>query len=507
MATLSKRRTQSLQEARNFIAALSDNSAYLFIGRPQVWEPGGSSSSSSNSDSAQPGIQETVESYYDVWRNMYGAKKIAASDAALMIDYSLWASSNTYTMYDHEVELLTAGDTTEHWIASDDSDDYVIYKCISNGAFGVSCSGKTTSVDPVSSAGTGSTIPEPGADGYRWKPMYVIEDYATNKFISATTDMIPVFEISAGGSIQSTISAAATDGAINHIQVTNEGSGYTSPPTVTITGDGTGATAVAVVTGISSSSSSAAGSSSSSGFTCPDTSSSSSSSAATSSSSSSSAAACTEVDNTVTRIIVTNPGSGYTWANIELSGGSGSGAAARAMIEPKWGHGYSAVDEFMPFKVAVVVDIDRDEGGKIPTANDFRQFGIVINPTKKNSKTVATANAYDQTYTLNITDSGSGLTSGSYVNDQIITGSESGATGFVVSWTASTASTGVLKLTTVDKDFEVADEINGDSAITVTSIVEQELEPGSGQIVMADNFSAVQRDENGLERVSLVFTF
>ena len=87
-------------------------------------------------------------------------------------------------------------------------------------------------------------------------------------------------------------------GLVNKITITNEGSGYTSDPTVTISGGGgSGATA---------------------------------------------RAERDENDEKLFRIVVTNPGSGYTSApTVTISGGSGSGATATAEVSsgPTWNGG------------------------------------------------------------------------------------------------------------------------------------------------------------------------
>lgn len=82
----------------------------------------------------------------------------------------------------------------------------------------------------------------------------------------------------------------APDGdGVQSITVDNPGSGYIGPPIVTITGDGTGATAVAEIDYLA---------------------------------------------GTVTNIIVTCPGRGYTTALVTLLGGGGTGAAATAILGP-----------------------------------------------------------------------------------------------------------------------------------------------------------------------------
>jgi hypothetical protein len=77
---------------------------------------------------------------------------------------------------------------------------------------------------------------------------------------------------------------------VDEILVTNGGSGYSTTPIVTITGDGTGATAEAVV-----------------------------------------------VNQKVQSIVITNRGLNYSRAIITISGGSGFGAAAIAILNTRFG--------------------------------------------------------------------------------------------------------------------------------------------------------------------------
>ena len=489
---ITKSRLQAINTADAFRARFGNDSIYAFIGRVT---PYASSSSSSP--------LETRAEDIETWDGIYALKKLTVNDVSHVIPVNDWVTSTTYEMYEHDVEMATADSTLSYFVSEPSGSDLNIYKCINDGSFG-SCPGGQSTVSPVTASGIGTTIPDNESDNYRWKFMYQITDYTDNKFYDTT--WIPVTRSGASGSLQASVAAAGVDGAIEHIKVTACGSGYTSVPDVTITGDGSGATAIAIVKGLTASSSSAMGSSSSSGFECADTSSS-SSSAALSSSSSSSSGGCTELDNTVIEIIIINGGSGYTNAEVTLSGGGGSGAAAKAIISPKWGHGYDPVNELAANSIMVVADFDGTEQERIAADADFHQFGLVVNPTTYGSKTIATGDVYDQTVTLNIDDSGSGLTSGTYTEDTVITGDTSGATGLVVEWTATTASAGVLKLANVDGTFESAESINSTPAHTITTITNPDLEPGSGEIIMIDNISAVTRDPAQRDRIRFVLTF
>lgn len=62
-----------------------------------------------------------------------------------------------------------------------------------------------------------------------------------------TTATVSVSPPDLAGGVQATASAVLQSGVVHRVQMTAMGSGYTSPPAVTITGNGTGATAQAVL--------------------------------------------------------------------------------------------------------------------------------------------------------------------------------------------------------------------------------------------------------------------
>ena len=175
-----------------------------------------------------------------------------------------WTSGNTYIEYDDDDATLT---TKQYYVFN--STNNAVYICLKAG------SGASTT-EPT---GTSTAVPSAGADGYIWKYLYTIDATSSNKYL--TTEYIPVLRDSA-------VAAAAVQGAIHNIKITSGGTGYSSAPTVTITGDGSGATATAALTA-----------------------------------------------GVVTSITVTAEGSGYTYAKVAVSGGSPTTAATlRAVLAP-----------------------------------------------------------------------------------------------------------------------------------------------------------------------------
>ena len=200
--------------------------------------------------------------------------------------------------------------------------------------------------------------------GYVLKYMYKISASQSAKFV--TTDYVPVFD-------DSTVSTAATNGAIESLVVT-AGSGYTDGTYyAAVYGDGTNqGTSSGAIVRITVS----GGSIASFGLTAG------------------------------TDTTIHNAGSGYTFVTVNLGSdyifsdssltssstlGSGTGGAITVIIGPKGGHGNSAIDELGGHYVMTATTITEAEGDDFTVGNDFREVGLVVNPTTFGTSTVASA--------------------------------------------------------------------------------------------------------------------
>jgi hypothetical protein len=130
--------------------------------------------------------------------------------------------------------------------------------------------------------------------------------------------------------LQADVELDAILGTIETIKVVDVGSGY-GTASIEILGDGTGATAVAVISA-----------------------------------------------GQLSEVIVTNPGQGYTWTDVVVSG-AGTGAVARAIMSPLGGHGSNAVDELNANSLMFYSSISRDRNQGIEINNDYRKAGLVKN--------------------------------------------------------------------------------------------------------------------------------
>lgn len=158
-------------------------------------------------------------------------------------------------------------------------------------------------------------------------------DPATNPDFQ-TASILLNFGIGDIESRQSTVELTAVDGAIHVIKVTNPGFGYTSAPTVTVIGDGSGCTAHAVLSSTGS----------------------------------------------IDKILVDNIGYNYTKASVVLTGPAASQATAHAIISPKGGHGRDAIGELFAKTIVFQGDLSKEKNKGFTSTNDYRQVCIIKNP-------------------------------------------------------------------------------------------------------------------------------
>ena len=374
-----------INNAEQFVESFSESAAttyYLFIGRAHSWATDADvqgNSINEGTDASPPTPNDDVTSEFYNYDDMIGAKLISSSDVSHVIPRRNWTTGTTYDMYEHNISSSNAAnsgatnlfDSTYFVMNSSNA----VYKVIEND-------GATAStVEPTS---TSNSIFET-SDGYRWKYMYSLTSAETLNFMS--TDFIHV-------STDSTVSAAAVDGALDTILVVAGGSSFNTSSGSTISaipirGDGSGGVASVTIS-----------------------------------------------SGAITAATVTTAGSGYTFAYIRdadiiaatNAGGAGSGSNLNVIIPPKGGHGSNAVKELGGFFVMLNKSLVGVEGtSDIGVCNDFRRIGLVRDPTNFGTSTVASATTRRQLYAIKF-----GSVSGTFTADEEINQASTGAVGKVV---------------------------------------------------------------------------
>ena len=433
---------------------------YLFVGRPQPF----STSTGGGTDSVPASPIDNIVDEMMYYRDMIAAKKITASDVSYAVPRHDWVTGTVYDYYrgDYGATVNSAtvttvaggtdmfATTTKMYVRSSAGN---VYKCMANN------SGATSTVEP---SGT-STSEFTTGDGYVWKYMYSLTATETSSFL--TTDFMAVHT-------DSTVSAAATDGAVRHYKIANGGAGYTNGTysTQTLRGDGSAGTFTVTVSG-----------------------------------------------GAVTAVVAVGAGTNYTFADCKIDSISGIGTPSTSaivvpIIGPKGGHGKDAIEELGGFYVMTNSTLSGTAGsGDFVVDQDFRRIGVVRDPFDFGTTTICTADT--RAALKSVTFSGS---PGSFVNDEVITGGTSGAKGLVVDFDSTTK---VLKYiqtqwTGVDAngdetDFAAAETITGAGGATgtVSTVNNPEIDYYSGDTIYAENRVPITRASDQTENIKLIIEF
>ena len=475
-----------INNAEQFVESFSESAAttyYLFIGRSHSWATdtdGQGRSINEGTDASPPTPNDDITSEFYNYDDMLGAKLLTSSDVSHVIPRRNWTTGTTYDMYEHNISSSNAAnsgatnlfDSTFFVMNSSNA----VYKVIEND-------GATAStVEPTS---TSNSIFET-SDGYRWKYMYSLTSAETLNFMS--TDFIHV-------STDSTVSAAAVDGALDTILVVAGGSSFTTSSGSTISaipirGDGTGGIASVTIS-----------------------------------------------SGAIATATVTTAGSGYTFAYIRdadiitatNAGGAGSGANLNVIIPPKGGHGSNAVKELGGFFVMLNKSLVGVEGtSDIGVGNDFRRIGLLRDPTNFGTTTVASATTRRQIYAVKFAS-----VSGTFTADEEINQASTGAVGKVVefdstnlilyyyqtrfpdcgidsnanltAFSGANAITGQSSSASATPDTSNSNTVNG--VEFSSGYANPELAYDSGDIIYVEERSPITRASDQTENVKLIIEF
>ena len=475
-----------INNAEQFYESFSEASPetyYLFVGRAHSWASDADvqgNTIAEGTDASPPTPNDDISSEFYNWDDMLGAKIIASTDVSYCIPRRNWTTGTTYDMYEHNVgssNTANSGATNlfdSTFIVMNSA--YAVYKCIENDGATASTTEPTSTSNSIFST----------ADGYRWKYMYSLTSAETLNFMS--TDFIHA-------STDSTVSAAAVDGALDTILVVAGGSGYTLSTGSTITaipirGDGSGGVCSVTISA-----------------------------------------------GAIASATVTTAGTGYTYAYITSAdvvagtnaAGGGSGCNLNVIIPPKGGHGYNALKECGAYYVMVNKSLTGAEGtSDIGVSNDFRRIGLVKNPTNYGTTTVASATTRRQLHAAVFSS-----VSGTFTADEEINQASTGAVGKVIEYDSTnkilywyqtrfpdvgtdsdgnlTAFSGANAITgqssSASATPNTSDSTTTNAVVFASGYSTPELVADSGDILYVENRSPITRASDQTENIKLIIEF
>ena len=475
-----------INNALQFYESFSEATAttyYLFIGRAHAWASDADvqgNTITEGTDASPPTPNDDISSEFYNWDDMLGAKIIASTDVSYCIPRRNWTTGTTYDHYEHNISSSnTANSGATNLFDSTFvvmNSAYAVYKCIEND------SNTASTVEPTS---TSNSIVTTG-DGYKWKYMYSLTSAETLNFMS--TDFIHV-------STDSTVTAAAVDGALDTIEVVAGGSSYSLSTGSTISaipirGDGSnGVCSVTISAGA------------------------------------------------IVSAAVTTAGTGYTYAYITNAdiitgtnaGGAGSGANLNVFIPPKGGHGKNAITELGGFYVMINKSLTGAEGtSDIGVGNDFRRIGLIRDPYNYGTTTVASATTRRQIHAAVFSS-----VSGTFTADEEINQASTGAVGKVIEYDSTnkilywyqtrfpdvgtdsvgnlTAFSGANAITGQSSSAvatpNTSDSTTTNAVVFASGYSTPELAFDSGDIIYVEERSPITRASDQTENIKLIIEF
>ena len=424
--------------AEQIIESVSEDSEsvlYLAVGKPTEW---------ANEAAPDQAVNSTDE-INGIWNNMHFLKKITGNDISMVVRRIDWVSNTVYSAYTH-----TGDNSNSNFYVL--NSDWNVYKCLENNR------GRPSTSRPTY---TGTATTNRTSDGYLWKYMYTLSRAQRLRFL--TSDYMPVRTLTLDdGSPQYDVQSNAIDGSIEAIRVVNPGNNYSSNVAVTISinGDGTGATANAVMN--------------------------------------------TSI-NSIQYVVVTNKGSGYTWANVTITSNNtnANNATGEVIISPYGGHGSDPAGEMDVRGLMIDVRLKGDENQTVKVGDDFRQIALIRDPEHNETGNVASNTILNQVVTLSLSGAGASFEVGEWAFQGV---SLTSATfkGVVV-WYESNE----MQLTNTSGTLASSLIFGQTSAASryVADYTDPNLVPRSGDVLYIDNIRPITRANTQTENIQIPIIF
>ena len=417
----------------------SISSIYCFLANDYPWDD--------NNIVVPDGSQKYLK---QIQKNIFVAKRINVNDISPVLKRTDWIHNTVYDFYRDDIDMV-ADDSNKiplyKFYVKNTYDQ--VFKCLWNN------NGDPSTEEPVFEPGKFlSDNIYYGSDGYKWKYIYSINSAEKVKFMDSTWMPIPATIASA-----SPLNKPAGYGNIDVINVTDVGANYNTDVTITITGDGTGATGTAV-----------------------------------------------KSNGAITDITVTSSGSNYTYANVIITSSTGSNAIAIAPVSPVGGHGSDPISELGCSHVMMTSQFNSSESGLIPIDITYHQLGLLIDPVLYSTGNKANGTIYKTTTDL-IVSSGFG----DYIQNEMIYQGDTLETSTFSARVLNFDSSNNIVYTINTKgslilNYPVFGDISRTTR-TLTSNSSSDFVALSGYVGYVDNRTSIIRNADGIEQFKVVIGF
>jgi len=439
------RQTMSRNLARDLLNDVTDNSNnsnyYIGIGKSDVFN---------DEDTVIAPVDSILEEQ-EFRNNLQSIKKVEG--ATFVAKRYNWSSGSVYSGTSNAL-----GSSTPYpfYVLNDAKEVYI---CLETGTTETGEVNVSTIEPNYGTLGVDHTIQFRTGDGYVWKFLFSLTP--ENIYQHLSSNWIPVDlpeESLAGGDsiedLQFEVKSAAVGGQIIRSEIINPGSNFTNAPTITIEGDGEGASATAYIN-----------------------------------------------NGSISKIVMDSYGHGYSYATIVVNG-DGQDAKLRAVITDSNGIGYDPINDLKISSVMFNIKPNGEEGGEFIVENSFRQMGLMKNPNTPTGIPF-TASVAKVLPTLELSSTSP------FQSGKTITGMQSGAVAYLnqsednILHYHQNESTGFLP-------FQNGESISQEGVSTIATLSQKQDKNGidrfSGDVLYIENRYRIRRDAEQQEDIKIVIT-
>ena len=423
---------------------------YAVIGRSEQWNATDDAPAAVNSEREERNFRLGLQS----------AKKLI--DVSFVVPRYNWSSGAIYSAYD---DAQVGYPAQTYYVMNDENQVYLCLQRAENNA------GQAQVSTDQPTGGTDG-LPFDTTDGYIWQFLYSIGAASATKFMSANYIPVKLQGPTDGSSTASeveqlAIQNAAIPGQVVGYFVDSGGAGYSSAPTITVSGNGTKAKAGATISG-------------------------------------GQVSKVTLIDSSGSYTL----GSGYTFANVTVTGGGSNvtkPAKVRAILGSPLGLGADPRDDLRSTAIMLNVKPSGNESTDFIVGNDFRQVGLLKNPMDSSGSVLFT-----ETTGICLKKLILSTVTSTFSPDNKIVGGTSGNIALIDKvngssiWYHQTEDTGFGNFTAGEGVSELNDSGVGVLDISVTPYVNPEIDTMTGEILYIDNRASITRSDDQTEDIKLV---
>lgn len=449
--------TLTAKIAQDFLEEINsnapDNQYYIGLGKSDIYN---------ELDVVEDPIKTKEEERY-ARSNLQSIKKVEA--ASFVVRRYNWTSGSVYSAYS---DASIGIPQNSYYVLTEENEVYI---CLQQGRNANGLPNPSTVAPSFSDVGAQSNKAFKTADGYVWKFLFALSATQTTRFLSASFHPVTRVEWNAPGDSaflsafelqQLDVQRSATPGQVLSGQVVSGGSGYSSQPTVTVFGNGTGAEAVATI-----------------------------------------------ANGSIVKVEMLNEsagmGEGYDIATMEVTGGGGTGAIIRPILSPKYGIGVDPKQDLKASSVMMNIKPDGSVDGTFVVDNDFRQITLFRNITYTDSDGIFAETSSNALKQLQLTQN----VEEDFTIDNFIRGQTSGAGAFIdkldsdLIYYHQNENTGF-------KQFIDGEEIQESDGSGFGNIIDADLkpviDPFSGELLYIENRARILRNEAQQEDIKIIIT-